>query len=118
MTYYYELSYYPERDKADGKYHKIKVKVNRPGIKIRFRKGYYDYSDEQRESLIFASASYNPSLFNQIPFNARVVPFIRGKNECILWMNLALPVQEVILRDSDARETKILKLNSQFSKMV
>jgi VWFA-related protein len=111
LTYYYELSYYPERDKADGKYHKIKVKLNKPGIKIRFRKGYYDYSDEQRESLIFASAAYNPSLFNQIPFNARVVPFINRKNECILWMNLALPVQEVILRDSEAREMKILKLN-------
>jgi VWFA-related protein len=111
LTYYYELSYYPERDKADGKYHKIKVKVNKPGIKIRFRKGYYDYSDEQRESLIFASASYNPSLFNQIPFNARVVPFINRRNECILWMNLALPVQELILRDSEAREMKILKLN-------
>jgi VWFA-related protein len=111
LSYYYELSYYPERDKADGKYHKIKVKINRPGIKIRFRQGYYDYSDEQRESLIFASASYNPSLFNKIPFNARVVPFINRKNECILWMNLALPVQEVILRDSDAREIKILKLN-------
>ncbi|NIO48163.1 MAG: VWA domain-containing protein [Candidatus Aminicenantes bacterium] len=111
LTYYYELSYYPERDKADGKYHKIKVKVNRPGIKIRFRKGYYDYSDEQRESLIFASASYNPSLFNQIPFNARVVPFINRKNECILWINLALPVQEVILRDSSVREIKTLKLN-------
>jgi len=111
LTYYYELSYYPERDKADGNYHKIKVKVNRPGINIRFRKGYYDYSEEQRESLIFASASYNPSLFNQIPFNARVVPFIDRKNECILWMNLALPVQEVILLDSDSREMKILKLN-------
>ncbi|NIM59071.1 MAG: VWA domain-containing protein [Candidatus Aminicenantes bacterium] len=111
LTYYYELSYYPERDKVDGKYHKIKVKVNKPGIKIRFRKGYYDYSDEQRESLIFASASYNPSLFNQIPFDARVVPFINRKNECILWMNLALPVQELILGDSDAREMKILKLN-------
>jgi len=111
LTYYYELSYYPERDRADGKYHKIKVKVKRPGIKIRFRKGYYDYSEEQRESLIFASASYNPSLFNQIPFNARVVPFINRKNECILWMNLALPVQEVILRDSNASEIKILKLN-------
>ena len=111
LTYYYELSYYPERDKADGKYHEIKVKVNRPGINIRFRKGYYDYSEEQRESLIFASASYNPSLFNQIPFNARVVPFIDRKNECILWMNLALPVQEVILLDSDSREMKILKLN-------
>ncbi len=111
LTYYYELSYYPERDKADGKYHKIKVKINRPGIKIRFRKGYYDYSEDQRESLIFASASYNPSLFNQIPFNARVVPFIQRNNECILWMNLALPVQEVILRDSDAREIIILKLN-------
>jgi VWFA-related protein len=38
---YYELAYYPPTDKRDGKYHKIQVKVNRPGLTVRARKGWY-----------------------------------------------------------------------------
>ncbi len=37
---YYVLAYYPPSDKRDGKYHKIEVKVNRPGLTVRARKGY------------------------------------------------------------------------------
>jgi VWFA-related protein len=38
---YYELAYYPPTDKRDGKYHKIQVRVNRPGLTVRARKGWY-----------------------------------------------------------------------------
>jgi VWFA-related protein len=38
---YYELAYYPPTDKRDGKYHKIQVRVNRPGMTVRARKGWY-----------------------------------------------------------------------------
>ncbi len=37
---YYVLAYYPPNPKRDGKYHNISVRVNRPGLSIRFRKGY------------------------------------------------------------------------------
>lgn len=37
---YYVLSYYPPSQKADGKFHRIEVKVNRPGVTIRARRGY------------------------------------------------------------------------------
>lgn len=37
---YYVLGYYPTNSKRDGKYHKIEVKVNRPGLTVRARKGY------------------------------------------------------------------------------
>jgi hypothetical protein len=110
LSSYYELSYYPPKTKADGKYHKIQVKVKRPGIKIRFRQGYYDYTDEQKESLLFASASSNPSLFDDISFQARVVPFVQSKNESILWINLALPVKKLFLEDSDV-DSKNLKIS-------
>jgi len=108
---YYVLSYYPKRKKADGKYHKIKVKVKRPGIKIKFRKGYFDYKPEHIESLTFASASTNPDLFKQIDFQARTVPFIKGKDKYILWINMALPVQGLILGDDPNKEQKIVKVN-------
>ena len=37
---YYVLAYYPPTNKADGKFHKIEVKVNRPGLVVRSRRGY------------------------------------------------------------------------------
>ena len=37
---YYVLAYYPPNPKRDGKFHKIEVKVNRPGLTVRSRRGY------------------------------------------------------------------------------
>lgn len=108
---YYELSYYPKRKKADGKYHKIKVKITRPDVKIRFRKGYYDFTDEQEESLLFASSSSNPDLFKQIQFQAHTVPFVSSKDKFKLWINMALPVQDLILGGDPYKEFKFLKAN-------
>ena len=38
---YYVLAYYPPTtDKRDGKFHKIEVRVSRPGLSVRSRQGY------------------------------------------------------------------------------
>ena len=37
---YYVLAYYPPTNKTDGKFHRIEVKVNRPGLTVRARRGY------------------------------------------------------------------------------
>ena len=37
---YYVVGYVPAKDTFDGKYRAISVKVNRPGIKVRARRGY------------------------------------------------------------------------------
>jgi VWFA-related protein len=106
---FYELSYYPERKKSDGKYHKIQVKVKKPGVNIRFRKGYYDYNPDQEESLLFASTAANPGLFKQIDFQARIVPFVSTRDKCILWINMALPVKDLILSSDPNKEFKVIK---------
>jgi VWFA-related protein len=38
---YYTLAYYPENKEWNGKFRKIGIKVNRPGITLRHRLGYY-----------------------------------------------------------------------------
>ena len=37
---YYVLGYYPPSNKRDGKFHKIEVKLKRPGLRVIARKGY------------------------------------------------------------------------------
>ena len=37
---YYVLAYYPPNPKRDGKYHNIQVRVTRPGLTVRARRGY------------------------------------------------------------------------------
>jgi VWFA-related protein len=39
---YYVIGYYPKEISNEGKFRKIKVKVNRPGLKVVTRKGYYE----------------------------------------------------------------------------
>ena len=38
---YYSIAYVPPDQKTNGAYHKISVKVDRPGVTVVFRKGYY-----------------------------------------------------------------------------
>jgi len=105
----YELSYTPPRKKPDGKYHKLEVEVGRPGVRARFRRGYFDYTPEQSQSLVFAGASANPDLFQDFRFQARIVPFFTRRDTCRLWIMLALPVRGLILDENRDRESKLLK---------
>ena len=48
QTYYYVLSYGIPSHKADGSYHKIKLELTRPDLKLSYRKGYYTQKEELR----------------------------------------------------------------------
>ncbi len=37
---YYVLGYYPPNHQRDGRFHKIEVRVNRPGLRVEARRGY------------------------------------------------------------------------------
>ena len=37
---YYVLGYYSSNEKSDGKFHKVEVRVSRPGLRVQSRKGY------------------------------------------------------------------------------
>lgn len=37
----YTIGYYPQNKKWDGGYHRVKLKVSRPGVQLRYRAGYF-----------------------------------------------------------------------------
>ncbi len=45
---YYSLGYYPEKEKWDGKFRRIEVKVAREDAKVRYRRGYYAFDPLDR----------------------------------------------------------------------
>jgi VWFA-related protein len=47
----YVLDYYPSDTQWDGTFHTIKVEVKRPGVEVRFRKGYFAIPDAAADPL-------------------------------------------------------------------
>jgi VWFA-related protein len=43
---YYLVGYNSSMSRTDGKFHEIKVKVKRPGVQVRHRKGYWAFTEE------------------------------------------------------------------------
>ena len=60
----YTLGFYPHHVRWDGKYHELKVKVTRPGVHLRYRKGYYATLDAPRDEeqirTVFQRALHSP----------------------------------------------------------
>jgi len=45
---YYSVGYYPDKEKWDGKFRRIEVKVAREDVKVRYRRGYYAFDPLDR----------------------------------------------------------------------
>ncbi|HMC31386.1 MAG TPA: VWA domain-containing protein [Candidatus Angelobacter sp.] len=79
---YYTLAYYPENKNWNGKFRKIQVKVDRPGIKLRYRLGYYAVdpkifaaqSEKQQIASFALALSPDSPIATGLLFHALVIP--------------------------------------------
>jgi len=79
---YYTLAYYPENKNWNGKFRKIHVKVNRSGVKLRYRLGYYavdprafaEKNQKQQDSAFALALSPDSPIATGLPFSALVMP--------------------------------------------
>jgi VWFA-related protein len=71
QSFYYVLTYASPASRADGRYHKIKLEVSRPGLQISYRKGYYAPKEqitfERRKKEDILEALQAPGNLNEIP---------------------------------------------------
>ena len=79
---YYTLGYYPENKDWDGRFRRIAVKVNRQGVKLHYRQGFYavepqEYAKQDPKILAMDLGSAldigNP-VSTALPFQAVVMP--------------------------------------------
>lgn len=89
---YYLLGYYSNSTKRDGKFHKIEVKVNRPGLTVRSRKGYVNArtsappKDDGKTAPELRAALLSPLPMTALPLalNAAVFKGPEGKGAVVL----------------------------------
>ena len=97
LSYYYQISFYPQRGEPDDKHHKLNVQVKRSGVDVRHRKGYTDYSMQEKNKIQLVTAFYMPSLFKELPVHAEFIPFVSSSGKYEPWMGVALPSKELFL---------------------
>jgi len=79
---YYTLGYYPENKDWDGRFRKIAIKINRPGVKLHYRQGFFAVEptapakqDPKILAIDIGSAlDINNPISTALPFQAVVIP--------------------------------------------
>jgi len=118
----YLLGYYPANDAWDGKYRRISVKVDRPGLKVSFRHGYYARDSlqpyDRREFLAYsrisAAAGYGPEL-HDIAFKVAAVPQNSPEGQPQLRVDLQIDPSSVVFKTINDRHTGQVRVTIFYS---
>ncbi len=86
-SHYYLLGYYPTHDLSDGKFRQIEVRVKRPGLTVRTRKGYVasaskDVETAEARPLEDALTSALPA--SGIPLRVFAAPIELGRKKALV----------------------------------
>jgi hypothetical protein len=99
------VGYYPADEHFDGKFHNVDVKVGRSGVKLRYRKGYFDLpvppQDDATRKKQLSDTVFSPLDSTEIGLTARLTasPSKPGSYEVLL----RIEAQSISLKKSQER---------------
>ena len=113
---YYTVGYYPENKNWDGKFRRIALKVNRPGVKLRFRQGYfasdprgYAKTDAKKQAMDLGQAlSIENPISTALLFRAQVIPpSEKTQNKVLIYYGIDAHAMGFELRDDGLQHASI-----------
>lgn len=101
----YVLGYYPPDSSLDGRFHDIKIKVDRSGLDVRYRRGYFALREPnptpEAEKAMIRDALWSPLDATGIGMTAGVVPNKQKPDE--LKIVIQLDPRNLRLAEKDGR---------------
>jgi VWFA-related protein len=98
---YYAMAYTPARDQGSQDFHKIEVKVSRPGLKLAYRPGYFPNgkteTSPKTHPLILAMQPGVPAS-TVIPVTVEVLPPDSGSKK--VRINYTIDIQGIVFADT------------------
>ncbi|MBI1984210.1 MAG: VWA domain-containing protein [Acidobacteria bacterium] len=114
MRSYYLLSYRPTNRKFDGKFREIRVEVNRPGLNVRARRGYYaippgfEYLTPEEYRLLMQARNAAPK--EELPLFLRAGAFQDAGQQYRVPLILEIPTKAIKFEKKQGRLTANLQL--------
>ncbi len=115
----YVLDYYPDHDNWNGEFREIKVKVNRPGVEVHARRGYFAVIDApgapKNDAERVADALQIPAESTDLAFDVKVEAVeVSGARQ--LKLKISLDANQLRFRLQDGRWTdNITEYSAQFN---
>ena len=114
QSFYYILSYATPNAKSDGRYHKIKLEVTRPGLNVTYRKGYYapkeQLSFERRKKEDIIEALRAPGNLNEIPIQLSYNYFLMDDARYQLALMTQVNIRGMKFVEEDSRHKNMISL--------
>ena len=102
---YYLVAYAPPAGRKEGKYYSIELKLKRPGLKLRYRRGYEWLSEAKRSERALAAALRFPGLYAED--GLALDPWIEAGK---LNVAVILPTRSLVFRDESGLHRNELTL--------
>lgn len=94
---YYSLGYSPAHS-GDGRFHRIEVKVKKPGLKVRHRDGYRDKSQTTRINEGTLASLLHDTETNPLGVEVKFLePGLDARGDLVLPVEVRIPIQEMAL---------------------
>ena len=92
---YYLIGYHSQNESKPGKYHRIDLEVNRPGIQVRARRGYLEMEEKDLSHREVRNAFKFPDLFHDAGMSLELKPENNGENQVTVFIpTLSLQFQK------------------------
>jgi VWFA-related protein len=114
QTHFYVLTYAAPSMKSDGRYHRIKLEVSRPGLQLSYRQGYYAPKEqltfEKRKKEDILEALHAPGNANEIPIRSGYVSYQVDNAQYEVELVTQIDIRRMKFVEEDSRRRNLISV--------